>query len=562
MTEAWRGPMPDKGRKPVGRMRCRLGMEQMAEKTTVAHKAYSGLARLVASLGFMALGTAAMVPAHAAGTLIWGMPADTDILDPQATGGWGTYQITYQIFEGLVKEDLTKSNVSTPPIVPALAESWTVSPDGTQYTFKLRPGVKFHDGTPFDAAAVKFNFDRFWDKSSPDYYPKTASFVAAYAKWIKAVDVLDPMTVRITLTAPNYEWLRQGLQSYGQPLMISPAAVKKYGNDGIALHPIGTGPFIFVSRTQGVRTVIKRNPDYWGHKALLDRVVFRPLLDPATRVNALQSGEVQMISTPPWDDIANLQKAGFVLSTSDNAPDFNFIYLNMHAKPFQDARVRQAVNMAIDRVGIARDIYHGTGRAEYGMLSPGTYAYDPNFKSYPYDPAGAKKLLAEAGYPNGFSTVFDLPQYGTGELVETWVQRDLQKIGIKVQLRKFEWVTYLGLWAKGMADDVGMDEIGWGMSTPAWVGLVTECANAGPNGQNSGYYCNPKVDALLNQALMTKDQSKARDLYQQANRLLMNDAAYVPVVDDLQPTMLSPKVHGFVNPPEDWFDLSTVSLSN
>ena len=516
--------------------------------------------RLAAGACIAVLGLSVVASAHAASTLIWGMPAETDILDPQTTGGWSTYQITYQIFEGLVKEDLTKADASTPPIVPALAESWTVSPDGLQYTFKLRAGVKFHDGTPFDADAVKFNFERFWDKASPNYYAKTASFVVAYTKWIKAVDVLDPATVRITLTAPNYEWLRQGLQSYGQPLFISPTAVKKYGNAGIALHPIGTGPFRFVSRTQGVRTVIERNPDYWGRKALLDRVVFRPLQDPATRVNALQNGEVQMISTPPWDDIQSLVKAGFTLSTSANAPDINFLYLNTHVKPFQDARVRRAVNMAIDRQGIARDIYHNTGRAEYGMLSPGTYAYDPKFTSYAYDPAGAKKLLADAGYPNGFPMIFELPQYGTGELVETWIQRDLQKIGIKVELRKFEWVTYMGLWAKGMTDDIGMNEIGWGMSTPAWVDLVVECGSVSPNGENSGFYCNHDADALLGQAQVTKDNAAATVLYQKANRMIMDDGAYVPTVDDLQPIMLSTKVHGFVNPPEDWFDLSTVSV--
>lgn len=514
----------------------------------------------IVSLGLSVLGLAVSPPARAAGTLVWGMPADTDILDPQATGGWGTYQVTYQIFEGLVKEDLTKADAPTPPVIPALAESWTISPDGLQYTFKLRPGVTFHDGTAFDAAAVKFNFERFWDKASPNYYPKTASFVAAYAKWIKAVDVLDPMTVRITLTGPNYEWLRQGLQSYGQPLMISPAAVAKYGNAGIALHPVGTGPFRFVERVQGVRTVLERNPDYWSRKALLDRVVFRPLQDPATRVNALEDNEVQMITTPPWDDIPTLVEDGFTLSTNSNVPYINFLYLNTHFKPFQDERVRRAVNMAIDRDGIARDIYHKTGRPEFGMLSPGTYAYDPAFQSYKYDPTAAKKLLADAGYPNGFPVVFELPQYGTGELVETWIQRDLKKIGIDVQLRKFEWVTYMGLWAKGMTDDIGMDEIGWGMSTPAWVNLVTECDSVSPNGENSGYYCNHGVDALLNQAILTQDHDAAKALYQKANRTIMDDAAYVPTVDDLQPVILSKKVHGFVNPPEDWFDLSTVSV--
>jgi peptide/nickel transport system substrate-binding protein len=226
----------------------------------------------------------------------------------------------------------------------------------------------------------------------------------------------------------------------------------------------------------------------------------------------------------------------------------------------QDLRIRQAINMAIDRQGIANEIYHKTGRAEFGMLSPGTDAYDPKFASYVYDPAAARKLLAEAGYPNGFKMVFELPQYGTGEIVETWIQRDLKKVGIDVELRKFEWVTYMGKWAAGMPADVGMNEIGWGMSTPAWVGIVTRCDSVPPGGENSGWYCNKAVDDLLGQAIVTRDPAQAKDLYQKANRVIMNDAAYVPTIDDLQPVLLSPQVKGFVNPPEDWFDLSVVSL--
>jgi peptide/nickel transport system substrate-binding protein len=306
--------------------------------------------------GTLALAAAVTPPAHAAGTLIWGMPAETDILDPHATGGWSTYQVTYQIFEGLAKEDLTKADVPSPPLMPGLATSWDISPDGTVYTFKLRPGVKFHDGTPFDAAAVKFNFERFWDESSPNFYKKAKAFVIAYTKWIKSVEVVDPMTVRVTLKAANYQWLRQGLQSYGQPLMVSPEAVKKYGNDGIALHPIGTGPFRFVQREQGVKTVLERNPDYWGTPAKLDRIIIRPLQDPATRVNALENGEIQMMSTPPWDEIQRLVDAGFTLSTSANVPYINFLHLNFKSPAMQDIRVRKAINMAIDREGIAREI--------------------------------------------------------------------------------------------------------------------------------------------------------------------------------------------------------------
>ncbi|WP_129222098.1 ABC transporter substrate-binding protein [Lichenibacterium ramalinae] len=498
-------------------------------------------------------------PAVAAGTLIWGMPAETDTLDPHATGGWGTYQITYQIFEGLVKEDLTKPNAATPPIVPGLATSWDISDDGLVYTFHLRQGVKFHDGTPFDAAAVKFNFDRFWNESSPDFYKKAKAFVIAYTKWIRSVDVIDPMTVKITLTAPNYQWLRQGLQSYGQPLMVSPASVKQFGNEGVALHPVGTGPFRFVQRDQGVKTVIERNDAYWGAKAKLDRVIFRPLQDPATRVNALENDEVQMITTPPWDEIERLTGEGFVLSTNNNAPYINYMHLNFKNPALQDVRVRKAINMAIDRAGITKEIMHGTGRPEGGMLSPGTDAYDPQFKGSAYDPEGAKKLLAEAGVKD-LKLVFELPQYGTGELVETWIQRDLKKVGIDVELRKYEWVTYLGKWAGGMSPDVAMNEIGWGMSTPAWIGVVSRCDSAPPGGINSGYYCNPEVDKLLDQAIVTRDPAAAKDIYQKVNRIITDDAAFVPIDDDLEPILLSSKVKGFVNPPEDWFDLSTVSV--
>ena len=515
---------------------------------------------LTLAVGAVAFDPSGMGAAQAAGTLIWGMPAETDTLDPHATGGWSTYQITYQIFEGLVKEDLTDASAVTPALIPGLAKSWTISDDGMTYTFSLREGVTFHDGTPFDAEAVKFNFERFWDESSPNFYPKAKAFVIAYTKWIKSVEVVDPLTVKITLTAANYQWLRQGLQSYGQPLMISPASVKEFGNEGVAAHPVGTGPFRFVERDQGVKTVIENNPDYWGTKAILDKVIFRPLQDPATRVNALESGEIHMMTTPPWDEIDRLVEAGFVLTTNENVPYINYIHLNFNFPPMQDLRVRQAINMAIDREGIAKEIYRNTGRAEYGMLSPGTDAYDPDFKSYSYDPEGAKKLLAEAGYADGLKMVFEIPQYGTGEIVETWIQRDLQKVGIEVELRKYEWVTYLGKWAGGMTPDVAMNEIGWGMSTPAWIGIVARCDSIAPNGQNSGAYCNKKVDTLLDEAILTADPVAAAALYQQANRIIMDDAAFVPLVDDLQPIILSPKVKGFVNPPEDWYDLSIVSV--
>jgi peptide/nickel transport system substrate-binding protein len=499
-------------------------------------------------------------PAAAGGTLIYGMPAETDILDPHATGGWVTYQVTYQIFEGFVKEDLTDPKAATPKLIPALATSWERSDDGKVYTFHLRPGVKFHDGTPFDAAAAKFNFERFWDKSSPNYYPKSAAFVAAYTRWIDKVEVVDPMTIRVTLNAPNYEWIRTGLQSYGQPLMLSPDSVKKYGNEGVALHPIGTGPFKFVERQQGVKTVLERNDDYWGTKAKLDRIIVRPLEDPAARVNALRTGEVNMIAVPPWDEIDSLKKDGFVLTQNENVPNYLFIHLNFKNPVMKDKRVREAINMAIDKEGLVKEVYAGTARVEQGMLSPGTFAYDPNFKFYDYNPDKAKQLLAEAGIAPGTKLKWDIFQYGTGELVESWIQRDLKKVGLDVSIQKYEWVAYLRRWASGAPEDVAMNHINWGMTIPSFVGIVARCGSAPPGGVNSGWYCNPEVDKLLDQAVAEKDEAKARETYQKANKLIMEDAAFVPVIDDMQPIFTAPNVKGFVNPPNDWFDFSTVYI--
>ncbi len=524
---------------------------------------FNALARraaLTLAAGVLALGVAGLSAdeARAQGTLIYGMPADHDIMDPHATGGWITYQVTYNIFESFVKEDLTEADVMTPRLVPGLATSWEVSDDGTEYTFHLREGVTFHDGEPFNADAVMFNFDRFWNKDSPHYFEKSAAFVSAYTQWIKDVEKIDDMTVKITLTQPNYEWLRTGLQSYGQPLMISPKSVETHGDDGIALNPVGTGPFKFVEREQGVKTVLERNDDYWGRKAKLDRIIYRPLEDPATRVNALRTGEVNFVGTPPWDDVEDLKEEGFILTTNNNVPFYVFIHLNHRHPAMKDKRVRQAINMAIDKEGLVREIYAGTGRVENGMLSPGTFAYDPDFTFYEYDPEKAKELLAEAGYGDGLEINWDIYQYGTGELVESWIQRDLKKVGIDVNIQKYEWIAYLRRWASGMTDDIAMNHIGWGMTYPSFIRIIASCGSFPPNGVNSGWYCNEEVDRLMDEAVTTEDKDKAKAIYQQINRIMMEDAAFVPLLDDLQPIFIAPNVKGFVNPPNDWYDFSTV----
>ena len=194
------------------------------------------------------------------------------------------------------------------------------------------------------------------------------------------------------------------------------------------------------------------------------------------------------------------------------------------------------------------------------MLSPGTVAYDPNFSSYDYDPEGAKALLAEAGYPDGFELQFDTFQYGLGDVVEQWVARDLGKIGIKVDVKKYEWISYMHEWAGGLKDDVGMNEIGWGMTVPSWIGIVARCSSHPPGGVNSGWYCNEEVDKLLDQGAAVRDRSWCGSFTRRPTASSWTKPASFRCSTTMQPIFTSDRVKGLVNPAKDWVDLSTVEL--
>ncbi|HWN13876.1 MAG TPA: ABC transporter substrate-binding protein, partial [Candidatus Dormibacteraeota bacterium] len=245
------------------------------------------------------------------GTLVYGMEGPSDILDPQATGCWLTYRVTFQMFEGLLAEDLTKSNVAIPPVVPKLAESYTTAKDGLSRTFKLRKGVKFHDGTPFNAAAAVFSWERMYKKDAPHFYPRANSYTSYVVEYITGAEAVDEYTLKLTFSKPYSEWERMTLQSWGEPMMVSPTQVKKTGNEKFADAPVGTGPFKFVENVPGDRIVLERFKDYWGTQANVDKLVFRRLDDPAARVAALRTGEVDFILAPPPDEVEALRKEKF-----------------------------------------------------------------------------------------------------------------------------------------------------------------------------------------------------------------------------------------------------------
>lgn len=500
------------------------------------------------------------------GALVFGIEAEPDVLDPHREGGWITFRVTHQIFESLVTEDLSKpaTDVSLPPLKGGLAEKWDVSADGKTYTFYLRKGVKFHDGELFNAQAVDFNIRRVWDKKFP-YYDARSSIGLHTWQALKEIKIVDDSTIQLILDRPFEPFLRMIAQgSMGTASIMSPAALKKYGQDQVGEHPTGTGPFKFVERVRGQKIVLARNEEYWGQKAYLDRVIFRPLPEAASRVTALQTGEADLIAVPPPDSVDQLKSKGFdvIMGTVPHV-----WYLAMNFKDpiiSKDVRVRQAIAMAIDREGMAKNLLKDTATAAYSIQSPANEAFDPAFKDYAYDPDKAKKLLADAGFPNGFETTFQVSVDGSGQLIPVpmaeWIQRDLAKIGIKVRLDTYEWNTYLGKWVGGMEPGIGFNQMSWGFSTPYFLYIIAHSKYAAPVGLNSGRYNNKAVDDLMDKATQELDPKKAQPLWRQVNEQLSKDAAFIPIISDKAPHAMTKKVKGFVVPAQEWFDLSLVWL--
>lgn len=518
------------------------------------------------SLGLSACSGAAGGAKPDGGTLVIGIESEADVLDPQVAGGWVTWRVNRQMYEPLVQEDLSvpSSQAAVPALKPGLAQSWDVSPDGLVYTFHIRPNVKFHDGTELDAAAVEYNIRRMWDKNSPQYSAKAAGQTTFVWSSVKDVEVVDPLTLKVTMSQPFSPFLRILAQGgSGSTGIISPTALKRYGNDGIADHPTGTGPFKFEERVRGERISLVRNDDYWGEHAKLAKVIFRPLPDPSARTAALRSKDVDIIAVPSPDSVESLVADGFQLSEGA-PPHVWYLSFNMKSGPTSNKLVRQAINLAIDREGMAKNLLRGTVNPAYDVQAPANEAYVKRTDAYARDVEKAKKLLTEAGYPNGFSTTMMTSTDGSGQIIPVpmaeYIQQNLAEVGITMKIDSTEWISYLGKWAKGTPEGVGFAQQSWGMTTPYWLYIATSSKLMAPNGPNVGGYSNPELDAVMDQAITAPNEAAAIPFWKKANEIVTQDAALAPVVNDKAPYILAPDVKGFVSPSEEWYDLTKVSL--
>jgi len=470
----------------------------------------------------LALGVLASPAALAAKDVTFAVAIALETLDPYNTNSTLNQAAGKAYYEGLFEFDKDLK------IQPLLATGYEVSPDGLVYTIKLRQGVKFHDGTDFTAEAVKVNLDRV---SNPE------NRLARYTQF-KSVDkteVVDPYTVRITLKEPFSAFINA--LAHPSAMMISPAALQKYGKD-IAFNPVGTGPFKFVEWKPAEYLKVAKFDGYW-QKGLphVDTLTFRTVTDNNTRAAVVQTGEAQFAFPVPYEQAAVLAKNDKIeLVDHRNSIMARYMSMNVMQKPFDNVKVRQAINYAINKEALAKVAFAGYASVVDGVVPQGVdFAHKTG--PWPYDPAKARELLKEAGYPNGFeSTLWSAYNDGTSVKVVQFLQQQLAQVGIKVSVEVLESgqrVQRVQQVQKPEDAKVRLYYAGWSSSTgEADWGLRPLLATAAfpPVMNNVSYYSNTKVDENLQKALSTTDREEKTRLYKEAQEIIWNEAPWAFLV--------------------------------
>jgi peptide/nickel transport system substrate-binding protein len=479
--------------------------------------------------------------------MVIGQTAEPKSLDPHVATALNDFRILVNLYEGLVR-----FRPGTLEPEPALAAAWQISADGRRYTFELRRGVRFHDGSPFDAQAVKFNFERMLNQDHPFHH--TGPFpLAFFFDKITGIEVIDPHTVALQLSEPFAPLLAN--LAYPTGLMVSPAALRRYDED-FGRHPVGTGPFRFVDWQPRRRVLLERSPDYWAEPARSRVLVFRPLTDPMTRVAELMAGGIDLVTELSPDNVALLRGDPRFKVHEQTGPHLWFLILNTRSGPFRDQRVRQAANYAIDKQALVAQVLQDTATVAAGPVPKAFgWACDAQLEPYPYDPVRAKALLQEAGFGDGVKLRLLVPSSGSGMLapvqMATAIQGDLARVGMDVEIETYEWNSYLAKVNRGLAGQADMAEMAWMTNDPDTLPYLALRSAALPEqgGFNSGYYENARVDALIEQARASTERAERAQLYRQLQRLVHEQAPWVFVASWRQNAVASRRLQGFTLQP-------------
>jgi peptide/nickel transport system substrate-binding protein/oligopeptide transport system substrate-binding protein len=477
---------------------------------------------------------------------------DISTFDPAIGYDWQNWSMIKSLFDGLMDY-----KPGTTELIPDLAESYTISEDGLVYTFKLRPGVKFHNGRELTATDVKYSIERsvnpetqspgqgfFWQIKGFD------EMASGGAQELSGITTPDDGTVVIELSQPDATFLQ--IVAINFAFAVPREEVEKYGPD-FGRNPVGTGAYKMTEWALGQRVVFERNADYFRDDAPhLDKIIFEVGQDPSVALLRLKRGEIDVLGDgiPPANflqeknDPANkdLIVEGELLHTG-------YITLNTTEAPFDNKLVRQAVNMAINKEKVVR-IVHGRGVVANQPLPPAMPAYDTAFEGYPYDPAKAKELLAEAGYADGFETELYAMNTDPNPRIAQSFQQDLAAIGIKAEIKALAQATVIDAGGQGAAPMLWSGGMAWIADYPDpsnFYGPILGCGGAVPGGWNWAKYCNEEIDALAAKAdgMAGADQADARiKMWSEIYNKIMDDAPWVPVFNEVRFAMHTARIGG------------------
>ena len=521
----------------------------------------------------------------ASDTLVFGASADPTLLDPALVSDGESLRVADQIFEGL-----TALKPGTLTVIPGLATSWVASKDAKTFTFTLRKGVNFHDGTPFNAAAVCANFDRWYhfptalQSDAASYYYGTV--FAGFAKpgkgspgpksalYKSCVATGDDMVV-ISLKRGFGPFT--GVLSLPSFAMQSPTAMKLYGADKGTLdaqgvfraggtygtaHPVGTGPYVFISWTLGDKLVIQRNDLYWGKRAAVKTVIFKPIADNAARLQALQTGEIQGFDNVEPQDMATISKDSSLLLLDRPAFNVGYVTINQKVKPFDNPLVRQAVAYGLDREAVVKAFYAGRGEVAMEFQPPSLLGWTKGVAQYPYNPEKAKALLKQAGltlpvavdfwYPTDVSRPYMPDPKRNFEAFAA----SLNKSGFKVTAHSAPWrPDYVGRVQAGTAGALNL--IGW---TGDYGDPDNFLGSFFRTEQTQWGFNNPTLFKLLDDAVAEPDQAKRAVMYGKANKLIMSLVLGVPYVHTKPAVAFRANVTGYIPSPVSLEPFSTVVI--
>ncbi len=472
---------------------------------------------------------------------------------------------------------LIEFKLGTTSIEPGLAERWDVSPDGKTYTLHLRPGVKWHSNAQFkptrdfNADDVLFTFNRMGQEDSPFHKVSGGSYDyygdMGFAKLIAKLEKVDPLTVRFTLTEPAAPFLPDLAMDFTaiQSAEYADMLLKAGKPEQIDQVPIGTGPFSFVAYQRDATIRFRRFDGFWGPKAKLDALVYSINKDPAVRLAKLRANECQVSAYPAPADLPGIRSDASLKLMDQPGLNIGYLAFNNQKKPFDDKRVRQALNMAIDRKAIIDAVYLGAGQQAKNLIPPTLWSYNDAVQPWPFDPNAAKKLLAEAGFPEGFET--DLwampvqrPYNPDARRIAELMQSDLAKIGVKARVVSYEWGEYR---KRIQAGEHLTALFGWtgdnGDPDNFFVPLAG-CAAARPGGGSVSKWCNKEFDDLVNKAATRPDQAERAKLYEQAQVVMREEAPFFLIAHSVAFQPMRKEVSGYIMSPLGTHDFAQVDI--